>query len=167
LKISVKNKEIKMKMKKYALSYFTFILITVISMAGLNSVSAEEAPKVVKITVDDAISYSPPGHFKMDATALIGGMAGNAKAVALNLSTFKPGGGADQAAKPGESIYFVLEGTLTITTPDGDITLNQYDALYRPAGAIAGIINKSSKPVKMLVIFPTAAPQPGAVPPKR
>ena len=144
-----------MKLRKNIVSYFAFILITVMSLTVFNSAAAEEAPKVVKITVNDAKSYSPPGHFKMDATALIGGIAGNAKAVALNLSTFKPGGGADQASKPAESIYFVLEGTLTITTPDGDIILNQYDALYRPAGSVAGIINKSSKPVKMLVIFPT------------
>jgi glyoxylate utilization-related uncharacterized protein len=91
----------------------------------------------------------------MDAMGLIGGMAGNAKEVAVSLSIFQPGGGADQGAKPAESIYFVLDGKLTITTPDGDITLNQYDALYRPAGAVAGIINKSNKNVKMLVIFPT------------
>ena len=51
-------------------------------------------------------------------------------------------------------IYFVLEGTLTITTPDGDITLNQFDAIYRPIGSIAGIINNSSETVKMLVIAP-------------
>ena len=144
-----------MKNKINTFFYTALIIITIISLAGLNPAFAEETPKVVKITVNDAKSYSPPGHFKMDATALVGGIAGNAKAVALNLSTFEPGGGADQGAKPGESIYFVLEGTLTITTPDGDITLNQYDAIYRPAGAVAGIINKSSKPVKMLVIFPT------------
>ena len=147
-----------MKFRKNLLASAALILVTIISLAGLNPAFAEEAPKVVKITVNDAKSYSPPGHYKMDATALIGGIAGNAKAVALNLSTFETGGGADQGAKPAESIYFVLEGTLTITTPDGDITLNQYDALYRPAGAVAGIINKSSKPVKMLVIFPTTGP---------
>ncbi len=157
-----------MKFKKSAHSSApVLILIVIISLTGLHSAVAEEAPKVVKITVDDAKPYFPPGHFKMDAMALIGGIAGNAKEVAVNLSIFQPGGGADRSAKPGESIYFVLEGKLTITTPDGDITLNQYDALYRPAGSVAGITNKSSKPVKMLVIFPTTGPSPGEAPPKK
>lgn len=156
-----------MENKKNA--FFTaavLILIVIMSMAGLNSAVSDEVPKVVKITVADAIPYSPPGHFKMDAMGLIGGVAGNAKKVAVSLSIFKPGGGADQGPKPAESIYFVLEGKLTITTPDGDITLNQYDSLYRPAGSVAGIINKSSRPVKMLVIFPTTGSLPGGVPPK-
>ena len=156
-----------MKIKKNARSSAAvLILIAIISLTGLNSAAGEEAPKVVKITVDDAKPYFPPGHYKMDAMGLIGGIAGNAKEVAVNLSIFQPGGGADQSAKPGESIYFVLEGKLTITTPDGDITLNQYDSIYRPAGSVAGIINKSSKPVKMLVIFPTTGPPTGEALPK-
>ena len=144
-----------MENKNTILSFTALLLITIISFTFFNSAAAEEEPpKVVKIRVNDAKPYSPPGHFKMDAMGLIGGIAGHAKEIALSLSIFQPGGGADQGTKPGESIYFVLEGKLTITTPKGDITLNQHEALYRPAGAIAGIINKSDKPVKMLVIFP-------------
>lgn len=137
------------------------LLIVIMSLVGLNSAIAEETPRVVKITVDDAKPYSPPGHFKMEAMGLIGGRTGNAKDVGVSLSIFQPGGGADQTAKPAESIYFVLEGELTITTPEGNIILNQYDSIYRPVGAVAGIINKSSKPVKMLVIFPTTGPSTG------
>ena len=154
-----------MKLKKTAFSSAAvFVLITIMVLAGFNTSAAEEAPKVVKVTFDDVTPYDAPGHFKMSANSFIGGRAGNAENLQIGLSIFEPGGGAEQSTRPVEMIYFVLEGTLTITTPDGEITLNQHDAIYRPVGSMAGIINNSGAPVKMLVIAPVAAAPAGAPP---
>jgi glyoxylate utilization-related uncharacterized protein len=110
--------------------------------------------KIQKVTLEDAKEYSPPGHFKMTAAGLHNEAVGRSKAFGVGISTFQPGGGAESSSQGPERVYFVLEGQLTITTPDGDVILNQYDSIYRPENTECGIINKSDKPVKMLVIAP-------------
>lgn len=131
------------------------LLASTVALAGITA-HAEDAPKVKKITLSDAETYSPEAHFKMDAQKLHNKALGTSEGFGVSFSTFHPGGGADQNAKAAESVYYVVEGQLTITTPDGDITLNKNESIYRPAGAIAGIINKSDKDVQMLVIFPSS-----------
>ncbi len=109
---------------------------------------------LVKVQEKDAKAYFPPGHFKMKAMGLHNPDVGTSKSFAMGMSIFEPGGGADSGIKPVESVYFVLEGELTVTTKEGDIILGPNDSVYRPAGVEAGIINKSDKIVKMLVIGP-------------
>jgi len=157
-----------MKLKKTALSSAAvLVLVALMSLVGFSTSIAEEAPKVVKVTLDDVTPYDAPGHFKMVANSFIGGKAGNAENLQIGYSVFEPGGGAEQSTRPVEMVYLVIEGTLTITTLDGDITLNQFDAIYRPVGSSAGIINNSSEPVKMLVIAPATGASHGAPPARK
>ncbi|WED23361.1 cupin domain-containing protein [Vibrio sp. JC009] len=138
-----------MKMKENVLVAVVLLLACVLSRPVL-----ADGPKVQKVTLDDAKQYSPPGHFKMTAAGLHNEAVGRSKAFGIGISVFEPGGGAESNSEGPERVYFVLEGQLTITTPDGDIVLNQFESIYRPAGAECGIINKSDKLVKMLVVGP-------------
>jgi quercetin dioxygenase-like cupin family protein len=139
-----------MKINKKAQALLLSAAVALTSIAAY----AEDTPKAVKVSIDDAATYEAPGHFKMIARRLHNEQLGTAEGLSIGYSTFLPGGGADQGSRNSESVYYVLEGQLTITTPDGDIILNKNDSLYRPPGSVVGIINKSNANVNMLVISP-------------
>jgi len=132
----------------------SFLIALSFAISGMAITYADDTPKVKKITLEDAESYSPPAHFKMKAQRLHNKALGTSEGFSISISTFHPGGGAEQSSRAGESVYYVVEGQLTITTPDGDIILNRNESIYRPAGAVAGIINNSNADVQMLVISP-------------
>lgn len=134
--------------------FLSLFLALIIAGSGIAISDAETTPKVKKVTLADAESYSPAAHFKMEAQRLHNKALGTSEGFSISYSLFHPGGGAEQGSKAGESVYYVVEGQLTITTPDGDIVLNKNESIYRPAGAVAGIINNSEADVQMLVISP-------------
>jgi mannose-6-phosphate isomerase-like protein (cupin superfamily) len=69
------------------------------------------------------------------------------------LSHFLPGGGAEFAAPPGEKVYFVLEGEVTIKTPDEEIVLRPNDLIYIGPQEGREIINRTNLPASMLVVY--------------
>ena len=74
-----------------------------------------------KVELKDAKPYAPPKHFNMTALRLHGKEETGTQQLWMGLSHFLPNGGAEMDATPAEKLYFVLEGEITVTTPDTQI----------------------------------------------
>lgn len=103
---------------------------------------------------DEANSYDAKGHFGMTAMRLQGQGVSNLEDYWVGFSTFLPGGGADKSSAPTGKVYVVLEGEISVTSSDGEITLSKYDSCYLPPNTERAIVNKTNQPVQMLVISP-------------
>jgi quercetin dioxygenase-like cupin family protein len=106
-----------------------------------------------KITLAQVKPYEAPGHFKMVALRLNGKEETGAQKFWVGLSHFLPGGGAEFGATPAEKYYFVLDGEITIKTQKEEITLGPWDSIYIGPNEGREIINKTNKPVSMLVVI--------------
>ncbi len=106
-----------------------------------------------KIQLDQVKPYEAPGHFKMVALRLHGKEETGSQKFWVGLSHFLPGGGAEYAYtdSPTEKVYFVLDGEITIKTKTEEITLGPLDVLYLAPNEGREVINKTNKPVSMLV----------------
>jgi mannose-6-phosphate isomerase-like protein (cupin superfamily) len=56
-------------------------------------------------------------------------------------------------ATPTDKVYFVLEGEVTIVTPDKEITLRPWDSIFIGPGEQRAIVNKTNMPASMLVVI--------------
>ncbi len=107
-----------------------------------------------KVELQDAKSYSPPKHFNMTALRLHGKEETGTQQFWMGLSHFLPNGGAEMDASPTEKLYFVLEGEVTVTTPDKQShVLKAWDSLYVGPSEARAIINNTNRPASMLVII--------------
>lgn len=84
--------------------------------------------KVTK--ANEAYTYEAPLHFDCRATRLHDPQDVNAGKIICGLSHFLPGGGIEKAANPNESIYYVLEGEMTITLDGKDVKLCKGDSIH-------------------------------------
>ena len=105
-----------------------------------------------KVSLAQVKPYEAPGHFKMVALRLSGKEETGAEKFWVGMSHFLPGGGAEFGATPAEKYYFVLEGEITIKTKKEEITLGRWDSIYIGPNEGREIINKTNKPVSMLVV---------------
>ena len=105
--------------------------------------------------MDEVKSYAAPGHFGMVAMKLSGKEETGAEKFWIGLSHFLPGGGAEYAYEdsPTEKVYFVLEGEITVKTKKEEVTLGPFDSVYLAPNEGRELINKTNKPVSMLVII--------------
>jgi len=106
-----------------------------------------------KIQLKDVKPYEAPGHFAMTAMRLHGKEETGATKFWVGLSHFLPGGGAGFGAPPGEKVYFVLDGEITIKTADEEIVLRRNDLIYIEPEEGREIINRTNYPASMLVIY--------------
>ena len=106
-----------------------------------------------KIQLKDVKPYAAPGHFAMTAMRLHGKEETGATKFWVGLSHFLPGGGAEFGAPPGEKVYFVLDGEVTIKTADQEIVLRRNDLIYIGPEEGREIINQTNYPASMLVIY--------------
>ena len=108
-----------------------------------------------KIGLDDVKPYAAPGHFGMVAMRLSGKEETGAEKFWVGLSHFLPGGGAQYAYEdsPTEKFYIVLDGEITIKSKKEEFTLGPMDGVYIPPNEGREIINKTNKPVSMLVVI--------------
>jgi quercetin dioxygenase-like cupin family protein len=102
----------------------------------------------------DAGWYDAPRHFDMRGLRLQGFDVSPSENFWVGLSHFLPGGGAEGDAGALEKVYVVVDGTVTITTEDGDTELHALDSVYIPGGEWRAITNKTNRPAAMLVIMP-------------
>ena len=107
-----------------------------------------------KISLAQVKPYAAPGHFNMVAMRLSGKEETGAQKFWVGLSHFLPGGGAEYAYEdsPTEKVYIVLEGEITVKTKKEEFTLGPLDVLYIAPNEGREIINKTNKPVSMLVV---------------
>jgi len=106
-----------------------------------------------KISLAQVKPYEAPGHFKMVALKLSGKDETGAEKFWVGLSHFLPGGGAEFGATPAEKYYLVLDGEITVKTKKEEITLGPWDSVYIAPNEGREIINKTNKPVSMLVVI--------------
>ena len=106
-----------------------------------------------KISLAQVKPYEAPGHFKMVALRLSGKEETGAEKFWVGMSHFLPGGGAEFGATPAEKYYFVLNGEITVKTNKEEITLGPWDSVYIAPNEGREIINKTNKPVSMLVVI--------------
>jgi len=108
-----------------------------------------------KVRLEQVNPYEAPGHSKMVALKLHGKEETGAEKFWVGLSYFLPGGGAEYAYEdsPTEKVYFVLEGEITVKTKKEEVTLGPWDSVYLAPNEGRELINKTNKPVSMLVII--------------
>jgi quercetin dioxygenase-like cupin family protein len=108
-----------------------------------------------KISLAQVKPYAAPGHFNMVAMRLSGKEETGAQKFWVGLSHFLPGGGAEYAYEdsPTEKVYIVLEGEITVKTKKEEFTLGPLDVIYIAPNEGREIINKTNKPVSMLVVI--------------
>jgi mannose-6-phosphate isomerase-like protein (cupin superfamily) len=104
--------------------------------------------------IADARPYDAPKHFDMRGLRLQGFDASSSEAFWVGLSHFLPGGGAESDATPLEKVYVVLEGTVTVSTDDGDTELGALDSCRLAATERRSIENRTNRPASMLVVMP-------------
>lgn len=102
----------------------------------------------------DAPPYEAPNHFDMRGVRLQGWDVSDSNAFWVGLSHFLPGGGVDRDSTPLEKVYVLLEGELTVSTDDGDVTLTPLDSCHLEAGESRAIANRGTKTALLLVIMP-------------
>ena len=98
--------------------------------------------------------YEAPNHFDMRCLRLQGKEAGPSDTVWLGMSQILPDGYTSLGASPIEKIYFVVEGELTIETPDGETTLTAFDSCRIAPNEARALKNKTNKPVVVLLSMP-------------
>jgi glyoxylate utilization-related uncharacterized protein len=106
------------------------------------------------IRIGDAQPYDAPKHFDMVGLRLQGWEASSAEGFWVGLSHFLPGGGAEMDATPIEKVYVVVDGQVTVTTEEGEATLERYDSCRLAPGEARAIVNKTNRPASMLVAMP-------------
>ena len=107
----------------------------------------------------DAPAYFPPEHFDMRCLRLQGHEAGPATQLWMGMSQILPGGHITPGASPIEKLYFVVEGELTVETPEGVSTLQPYDSCRIAPGESRALFNKTNRPVMVLLAMPLEAPK--------
>jgi mannose-6-phosphate isomerase-like protein (cupin superfamily) len=108
-----------------------------------------------KISLDEVKPYAAPGHSGMVAMRLSGKEETGAEKFWVGLSHFLPGGGAEYAYEdnPNEKFYWVLEGVLTVKTKTEEYTIGPNEGIFIGPNEGREIINKTNKPVTMLVVI--------------
>lgn len=102
--------------------------------------------------IEDARPYSAARHHGMSAVRLQGKEATSVSAFWTGLSTFEPGGGAEFYGSPGDKVYVVLEGEITVITSEGEVTLGPLDSCLIASGEQRAVENRSGRRTRMLVI---------------
>ncbi len=109
-----------------------------------------------KIThVDESYVYEAPGHFQCLTTRLHDPQDVNEGALVMGLTHFLPGGGTNFGNNNMESIYYILEGEMTLTTDDGETLLRAGDSFHCGPGTNKCVKNTGHTCAQMLVALTT------------
>src|ERR1700735_4074533 len=100
----------------------------------------------------DATPFDPPGHSGVGPIRLQGGDTSATKNMTVVLSHYLPGGEAELAPQPSETVYVVVAGELVMISEGAEETLREYDSVHFTAGTLRQVINRSPLPASMLVI---------------
>lgn len=110
----------------------------------------------------DAPAYYPAEHHDMRCLYLQGREAGPSDTLWMGMSQILPGGYITSSASPLEKIYLVIEGQLTVETPDGESLLNPLDSCRIAPNEPRALKNKTNRPVIVVLAMPLApTPQTG------
>lgn len=105
----------------------------------------------------EAEPFDPPGHTGVGPLRLQGGEAAPTQDVTVVLSHYLPGGRAEMAVQPTETVYVVVSGELVMVTEEQEETLRPYDSVHFTPGTRRQVVNRSKLPASMLVIRPAVS----------
>jgi mannose-6-phosphate isomerase-like protein (cupin superfamily) len=110
---------------------------------------------VKKVSLSQVKPYTAAKHYNMTAMRLQGKEETGIQKFWVGLSYFLPGGGAEWAYEdnPNEKVYIVLDGEITIRNKTEEVKLGPMDSLYLAPNESREIINKTNKPVTMMVVI--------------
>lgn len=103
---------------------------------------------------DELVQYNPKGHYDMLARRAHSAEVSGSKLLTIGLSQFNPGGGAESSTVPTgmELVYYIVEGEMELTTPEGVTTLKAGDSALFQEGDERSVVNKTDSMSQMLVI---------------
>ncbi|WP_156297622.1 beta-D-galactosidase [Mycobacterium paragordonae] len=99
----------------------------------------------------DAPAYAAPAHHRVSTARLQGLEAGPTERFWVGVSLYQPGGKAEQATAPAETVYVVLDGELVICTDEGETVLGRLDSVHLAKGETRSIVNCSEEAALLLV----------------
>jgi quercetin dioxygenase-like cupin family protein len=102
----------------------------------------------------DLKPYQSPGHNDMRMLRMQGREAGPADQLWLGVSQILPGGGIDPSSSPEEKFYVVLEGELTVETPNGSAVLGPWDSCRIAPDEQRALKNRTNRTVVVLLAMP-------------
>ena len=108
-----------------------------------------------KVSLSEVKPYAAARHFNMSAMRLQGKEETGIQKFWVGVSYFLPGGGAEWAYEdnPNEKVYVVLDGEITVKNRQEEVTLRPMDSLYLGPNEGRSILNKTNKPVTMMVVI--------------
>ncbi|MHA7651990.1 beta-D-galactosidase [Mycobacterium sp. ML4] len=101
--------------------------------------------------VSEAPPYVVPAHHRVCTARLQGLEAGPSERFWVGVSVYRPGGVAEKARVPEETVYVVLDGKLVIHTDEGETVLGRLDSMHLAKGETRSIVNRSDHEAMMLV----------------
>ena len=109
---------------------------------------------MIVVRLDAAPAYEAPGHDKMHMLRLQGREAGPSDVLWMGVSHLLPGGGTTLDAAPLEKLYIVLDGEVTISNGDEEVTLRTWDSCRIAADEPRALSNRSNRPATILLAMP-------------
>lgn len=100
----------------------------------------------------DAEPFAPAGHAGVGPVRLQGGEHTPTSSFSVVLSHYLPGGAAELAPQPTETVYVVLAGALVMTSEGEEATLGPNDSVHFSQGTLRTVENRTHLPASMLVI---------------
>ncbi|WP_144161715.1 cupin domain-containing protein [Paraburkholderia sp. BCC1885] len=101
-----------------------------------------------------APEYFPENHFMMRCLRLQGHEAGPASDLWMGVSVISPGGNTSLDASAVEKHYVVLEGSVTITTEEGEVELSRHDSCRIAPGESRKLENRTDSVAAILLAMP-------------
>lgn len=96
-------------------------------------------------------TYNAAGHTECVPTRLHDPTDVDEGKMIQGLTYFVPGGGCEYRANSMESIYYILEGQMTLRTEDGETVLSAGDSFHCCGGTYKSVTNQGTTVTKMLV----------------
>ncbi|MFC7485663.1 cupin domain-containing protein [Knoellia sp. CPCC 206453] len=106
--------------------------------------------RITKLT--NAEPFAPAGHTGVGPVRLQGGEGTPTTTFSVVLSHYLPGGAAELAPQPTETVYVVLEGALVMASEGEEATLGPNDSVHFSTGTSRTVENRTHLPASMLVI---------------
>ena len=104
--------------------------------------------KVVKKTEGEV--YQAVDHFNMWGALKV--KEGESEKMTVSLSHFLPDGGANMKPSTRERVYYVITGSITVTSETEEHILNEGDIIYIPPNEPRAISVNNNEPASMLVV---------------
>lgn len=100
---------------------------------------------------NESYVYEAKGHFKCLTTRLHDPDDVNDGKITMGLTHFLPGGGCEFGSNDKESIYYIIEGQMELTTEDGKTTLYAGDSFHCGPHTKKAVLNTGTSSTQMLV----------------